>query len=91
VITPRAYASLARVAALVLGVGSLGWSASDPARVRLMLGSCEAQWHQAAPNGCPDQLTGLSWSGCGELVRELVTAGGLLLLAGLPCKSERNG
>jgi hypothetical protein len=90
-ISPRTYASVARVAALVLGAGALGWSASNPERLRVMLGTCTGTYTVCPVGDCSNCKPGLAWSGCEELARELATAGSLLLLAGLPVKRGERG
>lgn len=90
-LAPRTYATVARVAALALGAGALGWSASNPERVRVMLGTCTGTYTVCPVGQCQDCKPGLAWSGCEDLVRELAVAGGLLLLAGLPVKHSEKG
>lgn len=90
-ISPRTYASVARVAALVLGAGALGWSASNPERLRVMLGTCTGTYTVCPVGDCSACKPGLAWSGCEDLARELATAGALLLLAGVPVKGKERG
>lgn len=90
-LSPRCYATVARVAALVLGAGALGWSASNPERVRVMLGTCTGTYTVCPKGDCSQCKPGFAWVGCEELARELATAGALLLLAGLPVKRSDPG
>jgi hypothetical protein len=90
-ISARCYATVARVAALVLGVGSLSWSASNPERVRLLLGECRGAYVVGPTDNCPDCGHSLSWSGCEILARELMTAGALMVLGSLPVKGSDRG
>lgn len=90
-ISPRCYANVARLAALVLGVGSLSWSASDPQRVRLMLGECTGSYCSGPSEDCPDCVRGIHWRGCETLARELALSGALLILGGIPVKRSGEG
>ena len=90
-LSARCYANLSRVAALVMGVGSLTWSASNPERVRLLLGECRGSYFVGPSPDCPDCSGGLRWSGCEVLARELGTSGLLLILSGVPFKPADRG
>lgn len=90
-LSPRCYATVARVAALALGVGSLSWSASDPERVRLLLGECKGSYHRGPSPDCPNCSHGIRWSGCDSLARELAMSGALLIVGSLPVKRSGEG
>ena len=90
-LTPKHYAALVRLSALVLGAGTLSWSASNPDRLRLMLGSCSGVYRSCAPDDCGGCRSGIYWSGCEELARELAVSGSLLLLAVLPANKSGRG
>lgn len=90
-LSPRCYANVARIAALLLGAGSLSWSASNPERVRLLLGECSGAYTTGPTADCPDCSHGIRWSGCEVLARELGTAGVLMILGGLPVKRSDQG
>lgn len=90
-LTPKHYAALVRLAALLLGAGSLSWSASNPERLRLMLGSCSSVYRSCEADDCGGCRSGIQWSGCEELARELAVSGTLLLLAGLPANKSGRG
>lgn len=90
-LSARCYANVARVAAILLGAGSLSWSASNPERVRLLLGECKGAYHVGPSPDCPDCGHSLRWSGCEVLAREVGTAGLLLILGGVPVKPADKG
>jgi len=90
-LSARAYANLARVAALTLGAGSLTWSMSTPERLRLLMGECQGSYYVGPSPACPDCRRGIVWSGCEVLVRELGTSAVLLVLGGVPFKPPDRG
>lgn len=85
-ITPATYAALLRVALLVAGVGRLAYTAHDGRRLDVTLADCafSLQWQQPAPTAT-DGFT-CEWKGCGDLVRDLAMAGGLLVVGSVPLK-----
>jgi hypothetical protein len=87
----RAYGYISRIAALVIGAGSLSWSASDPERLRVMLGECEGLYCVGPSDECPDCVPGFHWRGCETLAREVLVGGVLLILAALPIKRPDKG
>ena len=90
-LSARNYSILARVAAIVLGAGSLSWSASNPDRVRLMFGECSVAYTMRRTEDVPTCGNTIRWSGCETLGRELGTAAFLLILGGLPAKPAERG
>lgn len=90
-LSARCYANVARVAAILLGAGSLSWSASNPERVRLLLGECSGAYTVGPTQDCPDCSHRIRWSGCETLARELGISGVLLILGGLPVKRSSQG
>jgi hypothetical protein len=85
-LSPRCYANVARIGALLLGAGSISWSMSDPERLRAQLGECSITYHATPPTACSGPRQGWRWSSCDALARELAMSGALLLLAVLPVK-----
>lgn len=82
--TPERYAAFARLAALVIGSGSLAWSASDAERIRVLIGTCEGRYVVCPPGAQAPCRSGVSWNGCETLARELLVSGSLLIVAGVP-------
>lgn len=89
--SPRCYSTVARLSALLLGAGSLSWSASNPERVRVMLGECNCHFSTGPTADCPDCGPRLEWQGCETLARELALSGALLVLGGLPVRDADRG
>jgi hypothetical protein len=90
-LSARCYATVARISALLLGAGSLSWSASNPERVRVLLGECSGRYTVGPTTDCPDCGHRLQWNGCDVLARELGVSGALLVLGGLPARHPEEG
>ena len=83
--------NLLRLLVMVLGTGSLAFTASDPERLRLKLGQCTAIYHHEPDQDHPTVGRGLVWSGCEEIAKEAALGGGLLILGAMPAKRDEDG